>query len=900
MSRSLYIIDGHAQIYAAYYAPISSSLTSPTGEPTKAAYIFTTMLLKLLKDRKPDMLLVAMDAPGKTFRHEMYDQYKANRPPMPDDLPSQIDRIDQILTAMNIQVIRVPGFEADDIIAAMTQKAEKENYDIFICSKDKDLEQLISDRTVLYDPIKDSVTNLTTLLKDKGIRPDQVVDVLALAGDTVDNIPGVPLVGPGSAQKWIQKYGSLENLMTHKDELKGKRGDNLRANIDQLDLSRQLVTLNYDVPIKLDLPDLAIKAPDKDALADIYRTLGFHRLLEQMGIDTAPPEKPVIEPQTSTEPEQYRLVDTEETFDDFFAKLSQQKSFAIDTETTNINPVKANLVGLSFSWHSRQGYYLPVMAPLGQKHLDWNLIKDKLAKVLCDADVKKTGQNIKYDLIVLRKAGIDIKGVAFDTMVASYVLNSDRMRHNMDSMAMDYLGHETIKLSSLLGKGKNQITFDLVDTAMAADYAAEDADITWRLAEFIDNNLTDKELRNLFTEVEMPLVEVLADMEYNGIALDVPWLKKLSNKISNRMELLTEQIYKESESIFNVDSPKQLAAVLFEKLGLKTGKKNKSGYSTDQEVLESLRWDHPVPPLVLEYRQLSKLKNTYTDKLPSMICHGTGRVHCSFNQTITATGRLSSSDPNLQNIPVRSELGQQIRKAFVPQSDDNVILAADYSQVELRMLAHLSGDEHLLAAFSAGQDIHRSVAAQVFDIPINTVDSSQRGKAKAVNFGIIYGQSAFGLSKSIGISQRDAQQFIDDYFQRYPAIRSYMDRVISDAKKNGYVKTIMGRRRKLPDINSRAVAKRRLAERMAVNTVVQGSAADLIKVAMINLHRQIQREKLDMKMMLQVHDELVFEMPELHVEQYVTIIEKTMTSAISLDVPLMVDVGWGRNWLECK
>jgi DNA polymerase I len=908
-TKTLFIIDGHAQIYSAYYAPMASTLSSPAGEPTKAVFIFTTIVLKLLRERKPDMLAVAMDAPGPTFRHKMYDQYKAHRPPMPEDLPSQIARIEQILAAMNIPVLRVSGYEADDLIGTMTKQAAQKNVNVYICSKDKDLEQLLDDRVAMFDPKTDTVLDIAGLLQNKGIRPDQVIDILAIQGDASDNVPGVPDVGPKTALQWIQQFGSLDHLIENADQIKGKRGDNLRAGLDQLRLSRQLVTIDRYVPLEIPWETLAVKPFNTKALRDIFMQLGFKKLLDQLEIpydaksaESSQSDRPAT-PETvltHSPTADYRLIDSPETFDDFFEQLKKQQSFSIDTETTNINPVWAELVGLSFSWQAGIGYYLPLKAPLGQKHLDRKITLDRLSGILTDPNIKKIGQNIKYDMIVLRRVGVEVAGVAFDTMVASYIQDSERQHYNLDSLAKDYLGHDTIKLESLIGKGKNQLTFDQVDTRLAADYSAEDAEVAWRLAQRLEPRFKDDQLRNLFHRVEMPLVEVLAAMEYNGVAVDVPCLKKLSHELSRRMEKLIDDIHQQAGCNFNVDSPKQLSEVLFDRLGLKSVKKTKTGSSTDQDVLETLRWQHPIAALMLEYRQLSKLKNTYVDKLPVMIFPATGRIHASFNQTIAATGRLSSSNPNLQNIPIRSELGQEIRRAFIPQHKNSVLLAADYSQIELRILAHLSRDASLQKAFHSGQDIHRYVAAQVNGVSLDQVDDQQRSKAKAVNFGIIYGQGAYGLSQQIGVSVSQAQRFIDDYFQKYPRIREFMDDTISQAKKNGYVSTILGRRRQVPQINSKNVANRRLDERIAVNTVVQGSAADMIKLAMINIHRKIQNEKIPVKMILQVHDELVFELPEDYAKECADMVREEMACAIKLAVPVVVDIGYGSNWLVCK
>ena len=911
MTKSFYIIDGHAQIYAAFYAPIGTNLSAPDGEPTKATYIFTTMLLKLLRERKPDMIALTMDAPGPTFRHEMFSDYKAHRPPMPDDLPLQIDRIEEIVTAMRIPILRKNGFEADDLIGTLTKLAHQQDIQVYICSKDKDLEQLIADGVAMYDPKKDLVRDVQVLMEDKGIRPDQVIDVLTLEGDKVDNIPGVPDVGPKTALQWISKYGSLDELLKNKDQIKGKRGDNLRAAAEQLPLTRQLVTINCAVPLDIDLDDLTVQDFDLEQLENLFRKLNFTRLLDQLSTFTAAagsqPDTLLAEEiavstpaKTKNTQAQYILVDTTRSFTDFLKQLKKQKIFALDTETTGLNPVSSKLVGLSFAWQDNRAWYLPLMAPMGQQNLDRETTLQKLKPVLVNPQVKKIGQNIKYDLIVLRRAGIDLKGISFDTMVASYILDSSRTSHSLDSLALDYLGHETIKLTELIGKGKNQITFDLVDTAAAADYAAEDADITWRLFEYLDNQLKDKELRKLFEDVEMPLLEVLAELEYQGIALDVPCLKKMSTQLSTRLDELTAQIHKHAGCSFNLDSPKQLSEVLFDRLGLTPVKKTKTGTSTDQEVLEVLRWQHPIAEAMLEYRQLSKLKNTYVDKLPSLIYSDTHRVHASFNQTVTATGRLSSSNPNLQNIPIRTTLGQEIRRAFVPQQKDWVILAADYSQIELRLLAHFSGDEALRRAFEENQDIHQFVASQVYDVPLDQVDRTQRSKAKAVNFGIIYGQTAYGLSRSIGIPVDEAQTFINDYFARYPRIKTFMDDVINTAKKQGFVRTVCGRRRNVSELSSKNTNRRKQGERLAVNTVIQGSAADMIKVAMINIYRRIVREKIQMKMILQVHDELVFELPSSQAPDYSQIIQHEMAHALELNVPLTVDLNWGPNWLACK
>ena len=902
--KTLYIIDGHAHIYAAYFAPMGGAMVTPSGEPTKAVYIFTNILVKLMREHNPDMVVVAMDAPGKSFRHDLYEDYKANRPPMPDDLPGQIARIDSIIEAMNIPIVREQGFEADDIIGTLTKRGKESGFDVVICSKDKDLEQLIGDGVCMLDLQKDKKTDVDSLMESKGLTPEQVIDALALTGDTSDNVPGVPKVGPKTAVKWLQQYGSLDGIIEHQYEIKGKVGENLRESLETLELSRKLVTIDCDMELKFDFADAEVKEFDNESLTKIFNELAFKKLMKQLELGGAAAEPLPEEGDYYTPPKiekaDYQLIDDMDKFDAFLKELKKQKIFAIDTETTGLNPVASELVGISISWKEGTGYYLPVKGPFMIPPLDWEEIRPLLIPILEDETIGKVGQNIKYDIVVFRKAGVRLCGVVFDTMLASYVQYNNRSHHNMDSMANDYLDHETIKISEIIGKGKNQITFDMVDLEMACEYAAEDADITWRLYKYLDSRLVDKTLRGLFENVEMPMVDVLAEMEYNGMALDVPCLKRLSNEIAERMDELSKEIFSAAGCSFNIDSPKQLADILFEKLALPSQKKTKSGFSTDQDVLEKLSDMHPVPKMVLEYRHLGKLRSTYVDKLPVMICSSTNRVHGSFNQTGTATGRLSSSDPNLQNIPIRSELGREIRKAFVPETEGWVLLGADYSQVELRMLAHLSDDPGLKEAFTSGQDIHSFVAGQVFGVDPEDVTSDQRARAKAVNFGIVYGQSAYGLSQTIDIPVPEAARFIDDYFKRYPKIGAYMDSVKQDAMESGYVSTILGRRRAIMNMAGANQNQVKAAERMAVNTVVQGSAADLMKMAMIDLYNTIRDENLEMKMILQVHDELVFEMPAEKAEEYGKLISEKMTGAMELSVPLVAEASYGTSWYECK
>ena len=910
MPKKLYIIDGHAYIYAAYFAPMRQKLTSPSGEPTKATYIFTTALLGLIQRQEPDMLVVAMDSKAPTFRSEIYSDYKANRPPMPDDMPVQIDRIEQILEAMNIPMVRIDGFEADDLIGTLAKKAAADGHNVLICSKDKDILQLLDDHISVFDIKTDTRTDVTTIGRQMGITPAQFIDCLALQGDPSDNVPGVPDVGLKTALDWIQKYGSIENLYKHIDEIKGKRGDNLRKFKDHRMVNSIIVTIDCNVPVEIDYDTLTVKKFDEAKLAQLFTELGFNRLLTQLGLQSssgtqpALAEKPNIkqdlgEPASAgTISHDYQLIDTQEKFDYFLADLEKQKLFALDTETTSIFPMRADLVGISFAWQPQKSFYLPVKAPLGSKHLDITSLRQKLAPILADEDVKKIGQNIKYDILVLQNAQMPVKGIYFDTMVASYCLDPERSSHSLNQMSLDFLNYECIPISALIGKGKNQLTFDMVDTATACEYAAEDADITFQLYNYLKDRLeTQPLLKKLFEEVEMPLLSVLAVMEYNGVSLNTMLLKKMSGEISEMLKSVTEQIYELAGSVFNIDSPKQLAEILFDRLNLKSVRVGKAGRSTDAAVLEQLAGQHPIIGLIIQYRSLSKLKNTYVDKLGSLINPRTGRVHASFNQTVTATGRLSSSAPNLQNIPIRTELGSKVRSAFVPKNKTDYILSADYSQVELRLLAHFSKDQTLMEAFAADQDIHRFVASQIYNVPIEDVTSEMRSQCKAVNFGIIYGQGPFGLSRSIGISQAEAKKFIEDYFARYSSIRGFLDSCVDAAKRTGYAETILHRQRKIRNLAGRNANKRSQAQRLAINTVIQGSAADLIKVAMINIQQKIEVEDLPVKLILQVHDELVFELPAADAEKHAQWVTHEMTNALKLDVPLKVDITCGPTWL---
>ncbi|MBN1506237.1 MAG: DNA polymerase I [Sedimentisphaerales bacterium] len=918
MAQTLYIVDGHAHIYAAYYAPMKQRLTSPAGEPTKATYIFTTALFGLLDKQKPDMLVVAMDSAAPTFRSEVFAEYKAHRPPMPDDMPGQVTRIEQILEAMRIPVLRMDGYEADDIIGTLARKAAADGIDVFICSRDKDILQLLDDRIRAFD-IKTGKTIDSRVMKEEmGILPEQIVDCLALEGDAVDNVPGVPLIGEKTARELIRTYGNLDNLYAHIDEIKGKRGENLRASKDQAYVSRGLVTLDCAVPVAMDYGAFAVKEPDSERLTEVFTQLGFNRLLGRLNppesttsrpADSTPViESPPLPPRDPTKPvsahtttHQYTLVDTAEKLADLVAGLRKPRLLSVDTETTSRNAVRAELVGVSLCWEPHRAFYVPVKGPLGSSHLDLATVRRALAPILGDDSVRKIGQNLKYDLIVLRNAQMPVRGVYFDTMVASYCLDPERMSHSLDNLAMDFLAYECVPIEALIGKGKNQLSFDLVDLTAACEYSAEDADITYQLYLRLKEQLEcEPQLEKLFHEVEMPLVEVLAAMEYNGVSIDTALLRQMSGELDEALNHVAERIYEQAGTVFNIDSPKQLGEVLFDRLKLQSKKFGKGARSTDAEVLEQLTDQHPIADMVLEYRTLAKLKNTYVDKLPSLIDPRTHRLHASFNQTVTATGRLSSSNPNLQNVPARTELGRKIRAAFVPAKQGDCILSADYSQIELRLLAHFSKDAAMRAAFAADQDIHRFVASQIYSVPLEQVTGDMRSRCKTVNFGIIYGQGAQGLARTIHISPTEAKHFIEQYFARYGSIRAFIEECIARARRTGHAETILGRKRRIADIKSKNPGRRAQAERLAVNTVIQGSAADLIKLAMLAIHRRIEAEHLPIKMILQVHDELVFELPAAEADQHGKWISEAMAGAIRFDVPIKVDTTCGPSWLADK
>ncbi len=924
MPETLHLIDGHAQIFRCYYAPFRD-LSAPSGEPTRGTYVFCQMLFGLVRARKPDYLAMVIDTDeAPVFRAELYDAYKANREPPPDDFGPQHDRMLEIVRAAGIPLLVKPGFEADDLIATIARRVADEHPDlrVVIVSRDKDLEQLLTDRVILYDPGKDEEIDAAAVEAKKGYRPEQAIDIQTLTGDSTDNVPGVVGIGVKTAAKLIAKYGSAEGVLAHADELTPKQRQNVQAFAEQMPLTRQLVTLRDDVPMDFDLAACRFEGFEREALAPIFEELNFTRLLQQLGEAEAAPKKPAkpapakdeeVKDETTegtgtridmTAPPKgaYDLVDTEPKLKRLAKQLAKLDRFAFDTETTSLQPVEADLVGLSFSWEPEKACYVPVRGLAGRT-VPLEKVIAILGPVFANPDVAKCGHNLKYDLSVLRTAGIEVRGADFDSLIASFVLDSSRRSHSLDALASELFDHRMIPITDLIGKGKDQLSIDQVDISRVAEYAAEDADFTWRLCELFRQQLgEDAALKTLFAETEMPLVQVLADMEYNGVTLDAELLGEMSKTMADRLAGLTDRIHALADRPFNIDSTKQFAEVLFDELGLPVIRKTKTGRSTDAATLTELvaRHDSEIAREVLAYRELSKLKGTYVDTLPDMICPRTDRIHASFHQTGAITGRLSSSDPNLQNIPIRTEIGRQIRRAFVPGQKDHVLLTADYSQIELRLAAHFSGDENLCRAFAEDQDIHRFVAAQVAGIEPKDVTKEQRSRAKAVNFGILYGQGAFGLSRQTGMSVGEARTFIDMYFMRYHGVRAFIDRCIEQAKSQGYVETILGRRRAIPDINARTRPARSAAERLAVNTVIQGSAADLIKRAMISIHRRIRDEARPSRMLIQVHDELVFEVPKDAVDVEVDMVRHEMESAMTLNVPVKVNVAYGENWLETE
>jgi len=882
----LYIIDGSSYLYRGYFA-IRQNLTTREGFPTKAIFNVTNMLWKVLREKDPLYCVVVWDAKGPNFRHELYPEYKANRPPMPDDLVTQVPLIKEIVEALGIPQVEVEGVEADDVIATICKglKGIKKT----VVSGDKDLVQLVDDDVTIWDPMKDSWLDKREALERFGIPPERLRDCQALSGDPTDNIPGVKGIGPKTALKLIRDFGSLENLLNNLDKLpKGRLRENLERERDNIPLYKKLVDLKTDVQCPTDKKAFERGSWDTEKLRELFKRLELTRFLNE------------LVPKKVVKYDRYQLVKDQAGLEEIRRLALEKGEIVLDTETDSEHPMQARLVGISILVDPPKAYYIPIAHKDGSRQADLDQVKEILGPVLRDPDVKKIGQNIKFDLLVLRCHDIELNGISGDTMVASYLLDPSRRQHNLEALSLEYLGHKMITFKELM-KGKKEKTFRDVPVDAAMRYSCEDVHVTALLKELLWKRLKEAGLWRLFVEVEVPLVETLAAMEETGILVDRDGVQRLSREFHQRIEELEERIYKTAGTTFNINSHQQLAKVLFERLGLSSGKKTrkKTGYSTDIEVLQEIRKVHPIGDLLLEYRNLTKLKSTYLDGILKMVNPATGRIHTSFNQTVTATGRLSSSNPNLQNIPVRTEEGLRIRSLFMAE-EGHLFLSSDYSQIDLRVLAHYSGDKALIEAFKRGEDIHLRTASEVFDVPPPFVTPEMRRMAKTVNFGIIYGMSPYGLSKELGISRSQAAAFIERYFLRYPGVKRYMEETVKRAKREGYVTTILERRRFIPEINSPVKHIREFAERTAINTPIQGSAADIIKLAMIRAYRFIKERNLKTRLILQVHDELVFEVPEQELDLVRDEVKAIMEGVIELSVPLTVNIGTGQNWAEAK
>jgi len=891
--KLLVLVDGSSYLFRAFHA--LPPLTNSRGEPTGAVVGVINMLRKLIDEYQPAHIAVVFDAKGGSFRNEIYDQYKANRPPMPDDLRVQIEPLHEIIQAMGLPMLVIPGVEADDVIGTLATQATAHGMSTVISTGDKDLAQLVNDQVTLINTMTDHKLDRDGVIAKFGVPPERIVDYLSLMGDSVDNVPGVNKCGPKTAVKWLTSYDSLEGVMAHADEIKGKVGEYLRDSLEQLPLSRELTTIRCDVELDQKPTELKPTAPDTQKLREHYSRIESSRLLATLDESSEPVvEEAVVETA-------YEVILKQADFERWMTKLEQAELFAFDTETTSLNYMQAEVVGLSFAVTPGEAAYLPLAHnyPGAPEQLGRDAVLERMRPLLENPEKLKVGQNLKYDMSVLANHGIELQGIAYDTMLESYIADSTATRHDMDSLAKKYLNLGTIKFEDVAGKGAKQITFNQVALEQAGPYAAEDADITLRLHQKIWPQIEcERSLTKLFQEIEVPLVPVLSRIERTGVKVDTAMLKVQSQQLAVRMHELEQAAYELAGQPFNLASPKQIGEIFFNQLQLPVIAKTPKGVpSTAEAVLQELAEEYELPRLLLEHRGLSKLKSTYTDKLPLQVDSKTGRIHTSYHQAVTATGRLSSSDPNLQNIPVRNEEGRRIRQAFIPEAGYRMV-AADYSQIELRIMAHLSGDEGLLRAFTTGQDVHRATAAEVFGLEPDQVSTEQRRSAKAINFGLIYGMSAFGLAKQLGIERKAAQSYVDLYFERYPGVQAFMDRIREEAKENGYVETVFGRRLYLPEINSRNGMRRAAAERTAINAPMQGTAADIIKRAMLVVDNWIGTEEPAVRMIMQVHDELVFEVREDQLDSAVDKIRGAMESAADLAVPLVVDVGIGDNWDE--
>ena len=887
VKKTIYLVDGTSYIHRAYHA--IRNLSNSQGLPTNAIFGFTRMLMKLLDDKSPEYGAVTFDVKGPTFRHKIFKDYKATRPPMPEDMAVQIPYIKQVVHGLNVVVLEKQGYEADDIIGTIARLGQDQGFNVVIVSGDKDFRQILSGNTVMWDSMNDKLTDSSTIRRDYGIEPEQIIQVMALSGDTSDNIPGIPGVGEKTAISLIQQFSSMENIFEHTDQI---TGPSLRSKLEQFKelayLSEKLVTINRAVPLDITLDDLRLKSPQKERLAEIFRELEFKSLVDRFSEHAELSKK------------DYRLILKIEELESLTESIRKKGLFCLDTETTSKNALNAELIGISFCLEPGTAYYVPlghIQRGTGPQ-VDIDEALTLLKGILSDDRVKKIGQNIKYDAEVLLRYGINLEGLSFDTMIASYLIDPTLRQHNLDYLAQHYLGYKMISYDEVTDHNKDK-TFAAVDVDRAKEYSCEDAEITLLLKTVLEDKLKETDNYRLFQDLEMKLVPVIMEMEMTGIKIDVDFFKEMSKKFADELSRIESRIFDLAGEKFNINSPQQLGYLLFEKLKLPVKKKTKkkSGYSTDVEVLTELAGIHEIPSLLLRFRTITKLKSTYLDALVSLVNPATGRVHTSYNQTVTATGRLSSSNPNLQNIPIRTDEGREIRKGFVADSN-HLLLSADYSQIELRVFAHYSKDPVLLGAFESGQDIHTRTAAEVFDLDPKMVTPEMRRMAKTINFGIIYGMGPIKLARELGISKKVAQAYLDNYYERYKGVKEFKEKIVSQAVQNGYVATLLKRRRYLPNINSENGNLRGEAERAAINTPIQGTAADLIKMAMINIANRLKKEHLKTKMLLQVHDELVFEVPKGELPAATKLIKDEMEGVYRLNIPLKVDINWGTNWGE--
>ena len=894
--KKLFIIDGYAILYRAHYALIRNPLITSYGFHTSALFGFTNQLIKIIKDENPDYLVCAFDSKEKTFRHKIYSDYKANRPEMPEELQKQIPHLWELLDGMNIPVLRKPGYEADDIIGTVTESVLDKKIESFIVSGDKDFMQLINDKVFLYTPGKRNsapdIYDKDGVIKKWGLPPEKIIDLLALMGDSSDNVPGVAGVGVKTAVKLLKEYDNIESVLDNAPKISNKRVHNGLINgRDKAFLSKELVTIIKDVDVDTNVENFLLKSFDQEALGKKFEELEFYALLKYLAIDA--PEKI-----TKKEEKNYQTILDLKALKEMVVELKNAKYVSIDLETTSVNPMLAEIVGISVSYNKNSAFYIPILYPEKKKNNfgdnDLEVALSIMKEFFEDKEIRKVGQNIKYDALILFRHGVKVSNIFLDTMIAAHILNPAARSYKLDALSIEFLNYNMVPIEELIGKGKDQITMDLVPLDKISYYAAEDADIVFQLAEIFAPKLEENGQLNFFADIEMPLIDVLMKMENEGVYVDEDLLNEMSLNIGDRLDLLVKEIYNIAEEEFNINSTQQLAKILFDDLKLTQIKKR----STAENVLKELVNEHELPELILSYRKLNKLKNTYIDALPASINKNTKRIHSTFNQTIAATGRLSSTGPNFQNIPIRTVEGREIRKSFIAQQKNWGIFSADYSQIELRIMAHLSEDKELCKAFKDNLDIHDRTASLIYNVPLDDVQPEMRRTAKVINFGIMYGAGPFRISQELGISRKAAQEIIKQYFIQYSGIQNYIDDTLSKARSDNYVETILGRRRYVWDVNSENALKKQAAERVAINMPIQGSAAELIKIAMIDIQKNIENDKLNSKMILQIHDELLFEYPLDEEEHLISMVKKSMENAMSLKVPIIVDYGFGKDWFE--